>query len=262
MTMPVDPQKLIFDEKLKDVPLSNIKDTVVVYVEGGPTHDVGADGLITINEGLVAHGLKNYSLVAARQAHNINPTVFGSGTTFTDANAQEVNNQTINILEKVITWLKSNNKVVYLFGHSNGSFMVQNYLSTGKINPNGYVISGTRLKRVQAFFDNYPNNIDISFIDGVTVVPKNITPSELPYFNVMTKLQLNHMKDYKSLLVGKSILSKTVYSLAGKDQAVGRIEKDENDFLTNNKVPYILNADADHGGAAVGVLTALVFFRK
>lgn len=259
MEMPADPQKLIYDENKKDVAISAIKDTVVVFIEGGPTHIAGDLG--QIKEGITS-SFPNYSVVGMRQAHNINLTVFGSGTSFTKDNAQEVNNQTMGIAEKTVMWLKSNNKVVYLFGHSNGSFMVQNYMSSGKTNPNGYIITGTRIKPVQAFLDNYPNNIDVSFTNGTTVVTSNIPANQIPYFNVMSKLQLNHFKNYISLLAGNPMLAKTIYSLSGKDEALGRIEQDEQNFLNNNQIPVIFQADSDHGDASAGVISALQFLRQ
>ncbi|EJL73660.1 alpha/beta fold hydrolase [Chryseobacterium populi] len=260
MNMPEEPQKLIYDENKNDVTLSAIKDTIVVIIEGGPTHTLGED-LGQIKGAINSDGLPNHTVVGMRQAHNINPTVFGSGTSFTNANAQEVNIQTIGIVEKVITWLKSNNKVVYLFGHSNGSLIVQNYMSSGKISPNGYVITGTRLKPVQAFIDNYPNNIDVSFTNGITVVTTNVPSDQIPYFNVVSKLQLNHNKNYITLLAGNPMLSNTVYSLSGKDEAIGRIELDEKSFLENNQISTIFEADGDHSDASAGIIPALKFLR-
>ncbi|NIF05162.1 hypothetical protein F3J23_06870 [Chryseobacterium sp. Tr-659] len=262
MEMPADPQKLIFDENKKDVAISAIKDTVVVFLEGGPKHEVGYDYVKMIKEEINSKGFINHTVVGLRQAHSTNPTVFGSGSSFTSANAEEVNNQTLNVTEKIIKWLKSNNKTVYIFGHSNGSFIVQNYMTSGKINPAGYIISATRIKPIKAFTDNYPKNIDASFTKGTTVVTKDVPANELPYFNVMTKLQLNHIKNYITLLVGNNMLSKTFYSLAEHDEAVGQIEQDEKNFIITNKIPNIFIPNGEHGEAALGITPALTFFRK
>ena len=262
IALPTDPQQLVFDEDAKDINISKIQDTVVVFIEGGPTHKAEPATLKQIKEAINENGFPKYSVIGLRQSHNLNPTVFGSGTGFTANNAQEVNNQTIEIVEKVISWLNTNKKVVYLFGHSNGSFMVQNYMTTGKAKPKGYIISATRLKPAKGFLDNYPNNIDVSFKNGVIVEKKNISQAEFSYFNVLTKLQLNHMKDYKTLLNNNAMLPNTFYSLAGNDEAVGALEQDERDFLKNNKVTHLLVAEWGHGEAALGVLSALARFRK
>lgn len=55
------------------------------------------------------------------------------------------------------------------------------------------------------------------------------------------------------------MLSNTVYSLSGRDEAVERIEKDEIEF---NKIPVIYNTEGDHGDTVMGILSAIIFFRK
>lgn len=255
-----EPQKLIYDVNKNDVSLSAIKDTVVVYIEGGPVYKIGDD--LNYLTQYITSSLSNYSLVGLRQVHEMNPTVFGSGSSFTNNNAEEVNDKTLDIANTVISWLKANHKVVYLFGHSNGSFMVQNYMSSNKTNADGYVISATRLKPIPAFVENYPNNIDVKYTNGVTVVTNNVPSNELPYFNVLSKLQLNHMKNYISLLSGNPMLSKTVYLLAGKDEALGRLENDEVDFINDNKIKNIFYPEGGHGDAPNGIVNALKFLRK
>ncbi|WP_166921745.1 alpha/beta fold hydrolase [Flavobacterium poyangense] len=242
MPVPDELQKLVYNKDNSDVSLSKIKDTVVVYVGGGPIHIVDHedyDLLGKVEDGLKAEGFLNHSVLGMRQAHDINSTVFASGMLFTEANAQEVNDKTVNIIEKVITWLKSNHKIVYLHGHSYGGFVSQHYMSANKIHPDGYVFSGTRMKSVQVFFDNLPKNNHVAFKDGIVPIIEKLKSYEIPYFNVVSKLKLNEMKNYTVLLDGNPMLAKTLYSLGGKDEAVGKIEKDEKDFLVKNKVALL-----------------------
>ncbi|WP_281231658.1 hypothetical protein [Flavobacterium gelatinilyticum] len=257
-----EPQKLIYDSKLKDVSISTIKDTVVVFIEGGPTHIASTDALTNLESIITPSEYPNYSVVAVRQAHNMNPTVFGSGSSFTNANAQQVNDKTNEILKTVISWLKSNRKVVYLYGHSNGSFIVQDYMTTNNTKADAYIISATRLKPVQVIFDTYAKNNDFSFPNGITPVITQIPANELPYFNAMSKLQLNHMKNYISLLANNPMLPKTVYLLSGKDEALGATENDENDFITNNKIAAFQIPNGTHGEAPFAIPNALKYLRK
>jgi hypothetical protein len=210
---------------------------------------------------IVPNGFPNHSYIGMRQMHEMNPTVFGSGTFFAPINANQVNNQTLDMIERVVNWLKSNNKVVFLYGHSNGSFIVQNYMASGRTSPSFYIISGTRLKTIQDMLSNYPNYIDISYTDGTILNTTNIAEVAKPYFNVMRYLQMNHNKNYTNLLSGNSMLSKTFYSVGFKDEALGRISTDEESFINNN-CPHVYFPDGDHATSSLGVIYGLQTFRN
>lgn len=262
-------QNLVFDGTSNPLSINTLKDSVVIFVEGGPKHSIDIEGFngfksLVLSGGdgnIQPNGFPNHSFIGMHQMHEINPTVFGSGTYFTPNNAEQVNNQTLDMIERVVEWLKANNKVVFLFGHSNGSFMVQNYMASGRTSPSYYVISGTRLKTIQDMLNNYPNYVDFSYTDGTIVNTTNIADVAKPYFNVMRYLQMNHNKDYTNLLLGNTMLSKTFYSLGFKDEALGKISIEEENFINSN-CPHVYFHDGDHGEASTGVIYALQHFRN
>jgi hypothetical protein len=239
-------QNLVFDEGSNSLPITTIKDSVIVFVEGGPKHTIDLNEFnefksVVLSGGsgtIVPNGFPNHSFIGMRQMHELNPTVYGSGTFFTPNNAEQVNNQTLDMIERVVNWLKLNNKVVFLYGHSNGSFMVQNYMASGRTNPSYYIISGTRLKINQDMVTNYKNYVDFSYADGTILNTTNVQDVAKPYFNVLRYLQMNHNKNYTKHLVGNSMLSKTFYSLGLKDEALGKIDDDEIDFINNNEIIF------------------------
>lgn len=262
-------QNLVFDGTSNPLSINTLKDSVVIFVEGGPKHSIDIEGFngfksLVLSGGdgnIQPNGFPNHSFIGMHQMHEINPTVFGSGTYFTPNNAEQVNNQTLDMIEKVVEWLKANNKVVFLFGHSNGSLMVQNYMASGRTSPSFYVISGTRLKTIQDMFNNYPNYVDISYTDGTILNTTNIADVAKPYFNVMRYLQMNHNKNYIDLLVGNTMLPKTFYSLGLKDEALGRISTEEENFINGN-CPHVYFPDGDHAEASTGIIYALQTFRN
>ena len=269
MTASENASDLVFDGTSSSVTLSSLKDSIVIYVEGGPKHLTDLTGfngfksavLSGVDGNFVPGGFPNHSFIGMHQMHELNPTVFGSGSFFTPENAEQVNNQTLDMIEKVVEWLKSNNKVVFLFGHSNGSLMVQNYMASGRTNPSFYVISGTRLKTIQDMQNNYPNYIDISYTDGTLLNTINIADVAKPYFNVMRYLQMNHNKNYTNLLLGNTMLPKTFYSLGLKDEALGRISVEEENFINSN-CPHVYFPDGNHAEASIGIVYALQTFRN
>lgn len=259
-----DVSKLLYDKDEKDVNTKQLKDTVLVYIQGGPIHLINYGGMLSFLDNYVQESVsKNYSFVEIRQYHDYNPTVFGSGTTFTDQIAEYSNLQTLDMIEKTVKSLKSIDKIVYLLGHSNGSFMVQDYINNNKTSADGYLIAGTRIKKVQAFFDYYPKDKDITFTNGTDVTVKDVPTDEIPYFNVVRKLQLNHFKDYTSLLLSKSTqFPKMYYAFGGQDINLGKIEQDEFDFLNNNKINYSYNEYYDHSWTIIDVLdNGMKYFR-
>lgn len=270
----VNANELAFDGTGNTVDIKSLKDTVIIFIEGGPKHLQGLNDLKYMKEYILKNDgypgdpsskwyFPNHSVIGVQQMHFLNPTVFGSGKSFTESNAEEVNSQTIEMIDKVVSWLKQNNKVVFLFGHSNGSFVVQNYMSNGKTQPSYYVITGTRLKPLSQFVQNYANLTDVVFPDGITPLMRKIPENELDYFNVLAKLQLNHNKNYISLLAGNPMLLKTIYGLGLKDEALGKVDNDEMSFLNKNMFTTFYFPEGTHGDAASdGIIYALKTFRK
>ena len=111
--IPTNPQDLVYNSTpKKTVQLNELKDTVLLYIGGGPIHFRDTVELYALKELLVDKITSGrYSTIGLNQAHFINPTVFGSGSRFTAQNATEVNNATLTMLEGAIKWLKKGQKV-------------------------------------------------------------------------------------------------------------------------------------------------------
>lgn len=260
---------LIFDETEGKVDVSKLKDSLVIYIEGGPTHQefvknefkVFKEGLLVNGYGNFPKGYPNHSMIAIRQMHNINPTVFGSGLSFTPENAHEVNIQTMDIIEKVVSYFLSKKKVVYLFGHSNGSYMLQDYLASTRTKPSYAIASGTRADVNPDVAPNYLNFKDMEYIDGITLHTKDAATVAKPYFNVVRYLQMDHNKDYTNLLKNNAYLSKLFYGIGLYDEAVGRPSAKEFSFIEAN-CPHVYFPEGSHTTASTAIAYALAVFRK
>lgn len=257
------PQNLLYDDLNSTVNILSLKDTVVVYVDGGPQHTRTEQEQISDIKGLLSsEGLINHSFVVMKQMHNVNPTVFGSGLRFSNDNAEEVNNQTLDMIESITKLLKNNGKIVYLFGHSNGGYMVSNYLLSNREAPNYFIIAGSRLVKIPENIDSYPNFIGVNFIDGLTPTLMSVPNQGRPYFNVLSKLQLNHEKDYVNLLSNNPKLAKTFFSMSFKDVNVGQINATEQVFINSNS-PHIFLPNGSHDDSfAFGLVLGLQHFRN
>lgn len=270
--LPVNIQDLIYNNSNTTVKIQNLKDTVVLFVQGGPKHFVDFEDFNQYNSNLTSNNLENrtpvppgtgfdnHSILGIHQMHELNPSVFGSGTNFTLENAIEVNNQTIDIIEVVINWLKSNNKVIFLFGHANGGQIIQNYMSLGRSNPDFYIISGVRLKTNQDIVNNFPNFIDISYADGTILNTISIAETAKPYFNVYRYLKLDLNKNFLDLLSHNSMLSRTFYSLDFKDTKYGKVSIEEQNFINSNS-PHLYYYNGNSNLLNNTLLQGLDYFR-
>lgn len=262
--IPESPQDLMYNSDMTTpVQLSELADTIVVFLTGGPRYEVDTAGIELVRS-LIDLVAPNYSLVGLQQAHFINPTVFGSGSRFTAENATEVNNATLEMLARAITWLKDEGKVVIVFGHSNGSFIAQAYLTTGRMLPDFTGISATRLIDVPQIRSAYTDRMDYYYEDGTTFIPYPVKDQSFPYFNVLSKLQLDNLRNYVYLLNKNPYLARTYYMLGAADEAVGTITQTENQFLDDNNVQNtIITAEGgQHGVVPAGLISAIIYFRQ
>ncbi|QDK78354.1 hypothetical protein EXU85_06960 [Spirosoma sp. KCTC 42546] len=265
-TIPSDTKTTLFyyDALDKAFDPTALKDTVVLFVAGGPRHVTDTSSTHIIDEYVqYSTGNNRWSTVGLKQAHNLNLTIFGSGTTFTDANAEEVRIANLTLMENAVKYLKSLKKAVVLYGHSNGSFLVDSYLADGRTLADYHIMSGNRLIRDTKIVTAYTSGLDYDYgQDGITFKTSAVPTEQKAYFNVLTKIQLSELKDYTSLLAGKSFYKKIAYSLSEYDGAVGRVTEPEIAFFRNNKDIIALNIPkASHGQAVAGLPNIIAIFR-
>lgn len=116
-------------ERLYEEKGNNASDTVWVYIQGGPTVERGYDLDDYDDSGTPLFPFFDDDLrVYPFQAQNLNPEI-ETAKEFTFEDAKIESSTTVEIVKKVVEHFKNQNKVVYLIGHSYGSFVVNEVLA-------------------------------------------------------------------------------------------------------------------------------------
>ena len=104
---------------------------------------------------------------------------------------------------------KRSESVVIVLGYSNGSLILQNYLTKDKALADYFIIGATRIIAPPEIVNAYTNKLDFQYVDGTKFTTYTVSSKSMPYFNVLTKLQLDELKNYSSLLTINPSLART-----------------------------------------------------
>ena len=215
-------------------------DTVWIYEQGGPAGELDEKNLKEFPN------YENYLRVYVHQILTFNNDLYNKeltieqGETETDLNTE--------ILHKVIQHFKNQGKTVIVIGHSYGAFVVTKYLADkGSFLADKYVIMAGRLDAEKEFYEGVINKKYYYF-------PDFITPTLHP-----TIQPTNNKQEIELFLAGiignnrytqelsNIDLSKVIYSFAYDDDALGRLTKNEKDFLSSKNVQVVEIANGGHG---------------
>ena len=188
-------------------------------------------------------------LVAVHQALTYNNALYDRD--LTQEQAEVETDVSTEILDRVIKHFKSQNKTVWVFGHSYGAYVITRYLwKKGVRAADKYIIMAGRLdmeqKAVEGFLGKrywYFPEPDFEPVEHPTRQPEtHENPShakqELFLLGVMGK------ERYTQRLDGLD-LSKVIYIFANSDQATGILTSQEQSFLIQAGVS-LMEIDGDH----------------
>ena len=172
----------------------------------------------------------SYTLVVVKQGQMLRPGI--DRRTVSSTEAQAINLESVAILYALAKNFQGNGHKVSLYGNSWGAFLAAEMLRQYGDEPfEKLIISSGRLDMPKEIADARARGVQKQFKrDGKTIFTKTDIPNtELrAVFSIQADLNRNQ---YTKLLSGK--ISKVIYYFGGQDQALGRLTKEEVQFLTN-----------------------------
>ncbi|MEC3906194.1 hypothetical protein VOI54_04140 [Tamlana sp. 2201CG12-4] len=209
---------------------NSAKDTVFVYAEGGPVPKL-------IATDIEEPQFQDYYRVYVKQAQQINPTILNNEITFEQAIIEDDISTTM--FQRVLQHFKDQDKKVVAMSHSFGSFIIPNVLDKHPNIADKVVIMAGRLNIPEVVWQGFRDGSGYTFENGETLVPDE--GGDLSEGRLQAGLGMNR---YTELLEDDD-LSNVIYVHGLFDEAVGRLNQEEMDFLRDKRVPLI-EIDGDH----------------
>lgn len=220
--------------------------TVVIFAEGGPSDELSADDLESINlDGFT--GFNDFLRVYIHQIGTYNSNIFKFDATVAEATREtDLNTE---ILDRVIKHYKSQDKVVFVIGHSYGAWAIARYIADkGNTSADKFVMMAGRLDIEQKVVDNLFKGNRYFFRDGVTLYndPEERATdkeTELIYFYAGIMI-----KDRYTERIKATDLSNVICVFANDDEQSGRMTASEKNFLKSKNVDLL---EIDKGGHSI-----------
>ena len=232
--LPSDTSELYSERRRTD------NDTVLVYIQGGPKNVLTRNNLTFLPNNL------RYNQIQVHQVQTYNPTLIDSVLT-----AEAVKLETdvsIEIINRVIQYFKTRDKIVVVFGNSYGGWLLLRYLSIfGSNNADKFIITAARLDIESEVYNGLQQNISYIFPDYIT--PAIAGPQPRPgntedRLYALLKAVLG--PDRNTQRLSSVDLSNMLFAYAEDDDLVGRLKQPEVDFLISKKVS-IVASQGGHG---------------
>ena len=250
-------------ELLEEVGSAPDKDTVFLYVQGGPAPRTGTDE----GEEFFERFLDQYPIYMVKQTQTINPTIYTSDLTVEQFKAESDKNAVI--LQRVIEHFKKAGKKVFVAGSSYGFWVMCKYLSLKPtITFDRALIGEGRFEMPELAYKGFEMGILYVFPDAVKPAKMDAaTIAEwVKTFGLPKKQMINLAKFAMGLgrlrytqLLKDVDLSNVLFTFGGKDQQVGAPSKAEIDFLKLKKANYILDPAAGHDLSPANKVKAIDF---
>ncbi len=216
--------------------------TVLITVPGGPSTAFATE---VVDELFPVLDPKQILTVTVHQAQTLDSTIV-KGTDITFDQAVGFNTESIDMLGKVTSYFKAQDRTVYIAGFSFGAFVTQDLIAKKGIDSaDKYLIITGRLDMNDAIWQGAAEGRSGFFENGVTpIVDADPDPS-------VKERNLNRigagflMNRYTQLYTTISDLSNLTYIYGETDQAVGSLTDNEVAFL-QSKNAHILSGRGGH----------------
>ena len=231
--IPADVTKLI-----KKISAGTQADAVLLIAQGGPFPALES---ASETKGLVGETLINkYETYLVHQAQTYNPGMNNSDITFEQAKVEAAKSSAM--LQKVIEHFKGQNKKVYIWGFSYGFFVIEDLLARYEMKFDRAFLGGGRFNMPEKVWQTFSKGRNIGFeADAVTINQTSDPDGTIAFFSAA--LGQNR---YTELLKDKDLAKNILFYFGGKDRAVGRLDKDELQFLKDKKTLHIFDEKIGH----------------
>ena len=224
-------------------------DVVVVKTQGGPDTELYDEDLTDfINQAQAQNAL----FVNVHQAQTLDPSKFEDDITFEDA--KQYDRLSVDYLKRVLDFFAQySNKTVYVLGISFGAFMAQELIATHEVDlAAGYLIMVGRLDIEEEFWKNFSRGeySEFSFDEDGNPSIDFYGAGEDAFSRNMARLAAGlGYNRYTQRLDYLNDLSKITYVYGERDDAVGRLSKEEVNFLNKKNARVIPVSGADQSDA-------------
>jgi pimeloyl-ACP methyl ester carboxylesterase len=236
-------------------------DIVTIFCQGGPK-----DVLSFAEKGKTSwRYLPNYNdyyRIYLHQANTYNPDIFRFDGEFTMKMAKREVDNSSEILYRAIKYYKNKGKIVWVFGHSYGAFIIPHYLATRPSIADKYVLISGRIDDPKHVVEAHAKGFNGTYKEGIV-----FSSEENRNFSDYDEKDIRYYKR-KQLLkaaIGNILYSKalkdldllnSIYIYNPKDERVGGLNRHELDFL-RVKGFQIYKTQHEHGSTIYGLVDAL-----
>ncbi|RXG12863.1 hypothetical protein DSM03_1088 [Leeuwenhoekiella aestuarii] len=202
---------------------------VVLYVQGGPF-----DKLQYTQE---FNAWKNeLHIVYVKQAQMINPSILPPENKLTYEDALKENLVSVEILKRLITHFKKQNKKVLVYGESYGAWIIQKYIaefgneadavsiSAGRLNKDLKILQATKLNQ---------KVYDITYKNGKRIYTEMDFTYSKPNAYMLSSI---NSEIFTETLKDRDLSKLVVYQYGKKDGTVGHLDDNEIAFLQSKNV--------------------------
>jgi len=224
--------------------------TVIINTQGGPEIELFTKEFEEIFTEYGKLNKDSFFVVNINQIQIIHPEKFTKND-ISFEQAKSFDNENTELLANAVKYFKSKNKKVIVTGLSYGAFMVEDLLAQYGNIADSYLISVGRLDIPEKVWKLFSKGKQLEFKDGVnttrTYKSPDVTDRNMP------RLAAGYgYKRYTQLLKDVN-MSNVVYVYGMKDDAVGRLTKDEIIFLKAKNV-RIIKGEKGHEETMFGLL--------
>jgi len=219
-------------------------DVVIINLSGGPINILKTyrfEATYNISGGLDE---SKYFLINMRESQTLHPQETEKEE-ISFEQAKKYNEKTTKTLFELVSYFKSENKKVHVVGGSYGSFVgLSSILEYNNI-ADGYLLMVGRLDMNEEVWKAYSKGIKVKFEeDGIGVILGE--KSDNIYTVNMRKIAAEISQDRYTELLENTNLSNLIYFYIENDQSVGKLTKNEIEFL-KSKNAKVISVKGEHG---------------
>ena len=217
--------------------------TVWIYEQGGPLHELVGD--YESFSAFPRH--RDIHFVQPHQTLTLNADLAARAGEYTLAELQAEVDVGVEILHRTIQHFRSQGKRVVVIGHSYGAFLIARYLwQKPPESADRYLIMAGRLDMPEVVVNGFLNGQVYYFPNAVTPVDSGLeATTDRDLMEMRIAAATGHDR-YTERLAERD-LSRVIYVYGTEDDQVGRLTKDEVDFLKSRGAEVIAAEGGGHG---------------
>lgn len=218
-------------------------DIVIIHTQIGPLMNLLTEDFKSIFTNIGGIDLEKYFVINIHQGQTLNPEKYiKEEISFEEAKA--LNKKTTQMLHKLVTYFKGQNKTVYIAGLSFGAFAGIDFISEHGNIADGYLFMVGRLDMTEEVWKSFSQGIEAPFeADATTVIVKSKS-DDVKVINT-NKIAAGFGYNRYTELLKDTDLSNLIYYFGKKDQSVGKLTDAEVQFL-ESKGAKVVGFDGGH----------------